>query len=236
MPLPEVAQLRSALEASDVGRELLRGLAVVPSTGAERTDTSGVADFEWNAWLDSGVLRLQIFDGTAWQSWPFTHPDLTLSGDLTYPVPHIECYISSSSATTISNTSDFFQVAGTFTNSVVGVGFSVAAGGQITYTATRTRMLHVYSSWGFHEGSTNQDMEVGIRKNGTIITASIITRRLAVTNDVGSSALHAMFTVATGDTFDSAVRNTTGSNDVTFDKLNLGVMALPNDMTGITIP
>ena len=43
MPSHEVAQLRSALEASDVGRELLRGLAVVASPGAARTAPRGAA-------------------------------------------------------------------------------------------------------------------------------------------------------------------------------------------------
>ena len=68
MPSHDVAQLRSALEASDVGRELLRGLAVVASTGAERTDTSGVADFEENVYVDGSTVVRQIFDPEA-QVW-----------------------------------------------------------------------------------------------------------------------------------------------------------------------
>ena len=161
---------------------------------------------------------------------------VTLTGDLTFVKGHIETYISSPAATSITNTSDFFQVAGTFTNSVPGEGFTVTSAGQITYTASRTRMLHTYASWGLEAAANNQIIEMGMRKNGTIITASIIRRKIAVAGDIGSSALHSMFTVATGDTLDVAVRNTSGTANITVDNLNIGVLALPNDMTGVTVP
>ncbi len=170
-----------------------------------------------------------------WRTF-FDNSDVAGAPDMKFVKGHVECFISSSAATVISDTTTFFQAAGTFTNSVVGAGFTVDAAGQITYVAARTRMLHIFSSWGFSSGSVNQDVQVGVRKNGVIVTASIIARRLAVSNDIGSSALHALFTVETGDTLDVAVRNTTGSNNVTFDHLNLGAMALPNDMTGIEVP
>ncbi len=183
----------------------------------------------------SGVPVWYDADASLWRTF-FDNSDVADAPDMKFVKGHVECFISSSAATVISDTVAFFQVTGTFTNSVVGAGFTVDGGGQVTYTAARTRMLHCYSSWGFSSGSVNQDLQVGVRKNSAIITASIIARRLAVSNDIGSSALHAMFTVETGDTFDVAVRNTSGSNNVTFDHHNLGVLALPNDMTGIEVP
>ncbi len=68
MPNADIEKLLSALNASDVGRELVRGLAVAPSTGEARTDTPGVADFEWNVYIDGSTIVLQIFDA-ANQAW-----------------------------------------------------------------------------------------------------------------------------------------------------------------------
>ena len=70
MPLADIEKLLSSLNASDVGRELARGLAVAPSTGAARTDTTGVADFEWNVYIDGSTIVLQIFDfdNQAWRT------------------------------------------------------------------------------------------------------------------------------------------------------------------------
>ncbi len=155
--------------------------------------------------------------------------------DLIVPVSHSEIYISSSAATTISDTTTYFLVNGTYTHSVVGTDFT-HSGGRLTYTGNRNKMMHIFSSWGMKSGSVNQDVEVGVRKNGTIVTASIIPRRLAVTNDVGSSALHSMLTMKDGDIIDVGVRNTSGSNDVTFTSLNLGIISSPNNMTGVTVP
>lgn len=70
MPNLNIEKLIAALNASDVGRELVRGLAVAPSTGAARTDTAGVADFEWNVYIDGSTIVLQIFDfdNQAWRT------------------------------------------------------------------------------------------------------------------------------------------------------------------------
>ena len=155
--------------------------------------------------------------------------------DLIVPVSHSEIFISSSSATTISDTTTFFLVAGTYTQSVSGTDFT-HSGGRLTYTGDRAKMFHIFSSWSFLVAAVNQDMDCGIRKNGTIVTASVIGRRLAVTNDLGSSALHSMITLKSGDIIDCAVRNTSNENNSTFNHLNLAVFSLPDNMTGIAVP
>lgn len=152
------------------------------------------------------------------------------------PWPHAECFISTPAATSISDTTTYFQAAGTFTNSVDGSGFTADDAGLMTYTGIRKRMFHIFSSWSFSSGNVNQDVEVGLLKSGTIVTASIIARRLAVTNDIGSTALHSMITLAPKETVALGIRNTSASNDVTFTLLNFGIMGMPNNMTGITVP
>ncbi len=177
-------------------------------------------------WYDAGAGLWRTF---------YDNSDVSGDPDMLFNVSHAEHYISATAATVISNTDDFFIVNGTFTHSVIGTDFTHSAG-RLTYTGARTKMFHIFASWSFSSGSVNQDVQMGVRKSGVIVTASIITRRLAVANDVGSSAMHAMITLATDDIIDIAVRNTTGSNNVTFDKLTLGVMDTKNDVTGITIP
>lgn len=156
--------------------------------------------------------------------------------DLIVPVSHAEIHISSSTATTISDNTTYFLVnATTYTLSVTGNDFT-HSGGRLTYTGERIKMMHVFSSFSMESASANQIVEIGVRKNGTIIESSVIERILATANDVGSSAMHSMFTMKKNDIIDVGVRNTSGSNNITFDFLNLGILSMPNNMTGITVP
>lgn len=150
-------------------------------------------------------------------------------------INHGEIYISTPAETVISNTSSFFLVNGTYTTSVVSSDFTVSDG-RITYVGIPKRMFHVFSSWSFSVGASNQNVEVALRKNGVFVQASVIARKLAASGDVGSSALHSIVTLEEGDIIDVSIRNLTMTNNVTFSYLNLGIIGMPSDMKFINIP
>lgn len=139
---------------------------------------------------------------------------------------HGEVSITATSATTISDTTSYFQIAGTYALSADAMDWDMNTNGQLRYIGAADRVAHIALSCSMTSGSSNQVIYMGVAKGGTIITPSIVQRKIGTGADVGSAATHAFIEVSTNDYLTGVVRNTTAANDVTFETLNLFAMGM----------
>lgn len=145
----------------------------------------------------------------------------------TNPPGHGEIYITASTATTLGDTSTWVQVAGTYAESSPIMHWDMTVSGRLYYTGAADRVCHIAMSVSMTADQNNQVVEWGIGKDGTILTPSIIQRKVATGADVGSSAAHAFTTISNGEYLAPMVRNTTSATTVTATTLNLFVMDMP---------
>lgn len=135
-------------------------------------------------------------------------------------------------ATTISNTTDYFVVDGTTALSAGPDGFDQPASGQLRYTAAPTRHLHIAASISYKSASANQDVLFQLvhydasAATAIPITSSRIGDRISTATE--STALHTDVMVDSGDYIYLTVRNTTGANNVTIEYMYLFAMSMPD--------
>lgn len=141
---------------------------------------------------------------------------------------HGEIYVSSTAATSFTDTTSFGMAAGTYTFTA-GYNWAMDTNGQLKYTGAATRAVHIASTISMISGNNNQVVNWAVAKNGTVLTASITSRKIGTGADVGSTAVHGFTTVSTNDYLTTVVRNTswTGAETVTANFLNLFVMDMP---------
>jgi len=139
---------------------------------------------------------------------------------------HGEISVTSSAATTLSDTSTWVEVAGTYalTSTPTAMNWAMATNARLDYTGAAGRVLHIAATVGMTCVSNNQVTEWAIAKNGTVLTPSITRSKIGTGADVGSTAIHGHTNVVNGDYISVMCRNTTAANNVTAEKLNLFAM------------
>lgn len=137
---------------------------------------------------------------------------------------HGEISITSASATTISDTTSYFPVAGTYTLASGADDWDMDSNGQLRYIGAAPREVHVWATASFTAASNNQVLYVGISKNGTDITAADVHTKIGTGTDVQAVALTATIEVVTNDYVALDVRNTTSTANVTFETAEITVM------------
>jgi len=101
----------------------------------------------------------------------------------------------------------------------------VLAPGEIQYTGLATKMFHVASSISFG-GSPNDVIVAAIAVNGAYKGVSRVLRNLGGGGDIGSTAIHVMVELNTGDRLSVYAGNTSTDNNITFYALNLFAMGM----------
>lgn len=134
-------------------------------------------------------------------------------------------HMITSAATTITDTTSFFDVAGTYALDG-GSDWDMNVNGQLRYTGAATRFAAVFVATSFTTASNNQVISIGVAKNGTMIAASEIDRKTGTGSDVGSAATFAFVTVSTNDYLTLVVRNQTSATNATFDQVKFGALGL----------
>lgn len=137
---------------------------------------------------------------------------------------HGEIYISSSVATTFSDLVTWVQVAGNYSISSPASNWAMTQNGRLYYTGAADRVLHIAMSISMTSAGNNQVTEFGVGLDGTILTPSIVQRKIGTGADVGSTAAHAFTTISNGSYIAGMCRNTTSTATVTATTLNLFVM------------
>ncbi len=99
--------------------------------------------------------------------------------------------------------------------------------GRLTYTGVADVVLHIACTISMSSGSNNQVTFWRIGKNAVTDVASEVHRKILTGTDVGSTALHLIQSMVTGDYLSLWVRNTSGANNVTLEVANLEAVTMP---------
>lgn len=118
------------------------------------------------------------------------------------------------------------QPASTFLNR--GEFDNGGTNGRIRYIGKNTKTFHVGCTIsGSVPSPTSQTLVFGIAKNGTVQSNSKVLNIFA-NNDIQSTSLHVMVSLAPNDYLDFYVGNTTSTGDFTFKTLNLVAIGMPD--------
>ncbi len=98
-------------------------------------------------------------------------------------------------------------------------------------------MFHIFISCGISTGAINdQNIEIGVRKNGSVVVSSIMGGGAAGASAVvRNNSLNSMITLEKGDIIDVAVRILADTDDLTFKNLYICVEgnSFHNSLDGI---
>ena len=125
-------------------------------------------------------------------------------------------HFSTAAETSIATQSVYVKAAGT-TTSVNLHRVTMPADNRLTYTGTPTIHAHIACSLSMTAAGNNKLIGLGIAKNGTVLTHSIVQRQVGTGADVGSTALHADVSLATNDYLELWVSNETDTVNLTIE-------------------
>lgn len=122
-------------------------------------------------------------------------------------------YISASAETTISAVDTWTKVEGTTTETTT-TDWS-HTNNRLTYDGAADVHAHIAMSFTIESASGNQEFEFGVAKNGTILTSSILKRKIVVASEAGAAAVHTDAMMSNGDYLEMFIQNTTSSANAT---------------------
>lgn len=135
-------------------------------------------------------------------------------------------YISGSSATTVSDTTSYFKVAGTTTSRTLH-NFTMDTDGRLTYSGTPDIHVDCTATISMTAAQNNENIHFRVGLNGDATTADAIaseTERYVSTGaDVGAASVHYDSQMSNGDYLELFVRNETSATNVTVTRLKLFV-------------
>jgi hypothetical protein len=126
-------------------------------------------------------------------------------------------YISASAPTSIGFTQTWTKAAGTTTTDLLQNFDANSVNNRLRYLENETAIFHVDVSFSMTAASANKTFRFGIAKNGTILTQSIVARKIATSTDVGAASAHALLSMATNDYVELFVANWTDDTNITID-------------------
>lgn len=140
---------------------------------------------------------------------------------------HGEISVTSPGATTVAAVDTWYAAAGTFALTSPNHNWTLENGNQLTYGGNSKRLCHIAMSFSMTCASSSQVLGVAVGKNGSVITPSIIRRKIGTGSDVGAAAAHAFIEVEAGDYLQALVLNETSAANITLETCNLFVMDMP---------
>lgn len=136
-------------------------------------------------------------------------------------------YLTSPLETAISDTVTHFPDLGTYSDGLLSADWSHGTNGRLQHDGVVTRLAFVLAVWSITAAANNKVVEAALLQNGAVIPQSTVLRKINTGADVGAGACLAMVSVAPGDYFQLAVRNTTDTANLTYQDANLVAFALP---------
>ncbi len=130
---------------------------------------------------------------------------------------HGEMYVSTAASTTPANTTSYKDLAGTYTLAANAHNWDMNTNGQLRYTGTPDRHVHIWVALSMSSPSNNQTLYFRIAKNGDSIAHTTIGRKTGTGTPLGAAALNDFSSVETNDYFTVQVRNTTSTGTVKAD-------------------
>jgi hypothetical protein len=156
------------------------------------------------------ALQSLLADNVAGDISPQDVRDMLVSLSIKYG----EMYISTPAATTISDTTNYFDVAGTYTAGALKQ-FDMNTNGQLRYIGTPTIEVLVFANLSLTVAGNNDIVHLEFRKNGADVSGSDAMRKVNTGADVGAMSIVGITGMATNDFLTIAVRNETATDNVT---------------------
>jgi hypothetical protein len=138
---------------------------------------------------------------------------------------HADMYISASAETSIANLNEWTLIAGTTTTGAVTENWTMSANNTMRLDSIVTRNVLVNCAISMTAAGNNKTYEIAFAKNGSVITASKIQRKIGTGLDVGSAALTHILQMDLNDTISVYVRNTTDDTNFTATAMNMTLLS-----------
>lgn len=132
-----------------------------------------------------------------------------------------EIYVTAPVVTTISDTTSFFEAAGTYALGSPAMDWDMDVNGRLRYIGVPDRVADIQGSFSVTAATNNQVLHFALAKNGVAITAGEVKRKIGTGSDVGSGFVHGLTTVSTNDYLTLTVQNESSTANVTFETLEI---------------
>lgn len=132
-----------------------------------------------------------------------------------------ELYTSATEATVIPDTDTYVDLAGTWTLGQARNFDESSANGRLTYTGTPDIEVILFCVASLTSAGNNDVVHLRLEKNGTAVTSSDSTQKLATGADVATLVSIGLSGVSNGDWITAAVRNETADDNITAQNAHL---------------
>lgn len=133
--------------------------------------------------------------------------------------------VNAPAATVVGVQSQWYKAAGGTVPLQTDADFDFPVDNRIRYVGPNTRQILLWGSGNIESAVNNQELAIGIAKNGVIIPASEISRFVDNQNR-GAFALNISVPADSGDYFEVWLKNDTSAANITLDQFNLGALAI----------
>lgn len=134
---------------------------------------------------------------------------------------------SNATATVISSSGVYTNMAGTTVLSSLSTGWDMPQDGRLRYTNSTTATMHIACTVSYSVASgSNQEFRAQIWKNGTNIVGSEIRDVVSSASGSESTAIHTSTTMGQNDYLELWLTNQTGANNFTVITFNLFVLGM----------
>ena len=143
----------------------------------------------------------------------------------TFPA-FLQYHVTSAAATTVSDTTSYFPLAGTTTYSVSHPYFT-HTDNALTYVDTRRHIMWGIATIAYRVAAADQTLKFSVQKNGSTLSSSVMSVTTDESNKTRTSTLNFMVTMDTNVTIRIGVKNETAANNVTALNMNLCLLVAP---------
>lgn len=165
------------------------------------------------------ALQTLLADNSTGEISPQDLRDMLVS---LYP-GHAHASITTPAATTLSDTSTWVQVAGTYTLGASSYKWTMAVNGRLACGADTSRDVDVTATISMTAAGNNQVLEFAIAVDGVIDATTTARTKIGTGADVAAVTCIGHVTVAPGEYISVMCRNTTSAVNVTAVLLGLAV-------------
>ena len=139
--------------------------------------------------------------------------------------PYGGLYFSSPVATTVITPGTYLKASGTTTSTNLR-NFTMPVSNRLTYTGAVSRHFHLVSSVSMTTSGTNNNISIGLAKNGTVLDHTKVTTFVSTGSDRGAFSTHGDVVLTTNDYIELWLTDEDSAEDVTLFDAYLFAMGM----------
>ena len=134
---------------------------------------------------------------------------------------------NNTTATPTNNTALWFKASGTTSASANNSKFSTSTTNRLTYTGAFSQSFMITVNCNVRTSVSTQNINIGIAKNGTILSESEITILCAAGSTPSFGATQVVVELTTNDYVELFVQNSSSANNTTVSDMNMNCVKIP---------